>query len=173
MALCWCASLHGRPYREPYRRTRCPRSPQPPCFSLASAMGDCEGFPGEDVPGGLVVRKTDADEIRVHDAAPCGVHGVGRAVLAVGADDQHRHGYSMGLEPKSLRISFLLIYRGWFPGRYVIRRRAPTAGSGHKWRPNGAGNTSKTAGRYSMCLFLPLYSARRGTLRSPHHCVPP
>ncbi len=59
---------------------------------------DRETFPFQNVFCGFVVRRnTDSDLIGVMNPAPRGIHGIRRAVLVVGGDDEYRHGIKDGL----------------------------------------------------------------------------
>ena len=58
-------------------------------FEVSHAHGECLSL--EDILRGLVTRAyTHGYFIAAADAAPCGVHSVGVAVLVVGTEDKHR-----------------------------------------------------------------------------------
>ena len=67
-----------------------------------------ESLAGQNVLHRLVPgAEAQADFVHFADAAPCRVHGVGRAVFAVGGDDEHGLGISEGLGPEILSHSRL------------------------------------------------------------------
>ena len=73
---------------------------------------DREGLGLFDVLGGLVVvSEADHDQVGVVDAAPGRVHGVGGAVLGVGADDEDGHGVEPGLFAEVFAHDLLLSTR--------------------------------------------------------------
>ena len=73
---------------------------------------DGEHLALQDVFSGLVSRAQAQGQLgSVADAAPGGVHGVRRAVRAVGSHDEHRLGVGVGLGPKIFthQLSLLIV----------------------------------------------------------------
>ena len=69
---------------------------------------DRERPPRTDIPGrAVILGQAEHDLIRVVNAAPCGIHGIGRTVLVVGRDNQHRHGVKPCLLPEILSHSLI------------------------------------------------------------------
>ena len=78
------------------------------CRVFGSCHGYGEGFPCQEILGGLVVGiYADGDLLFLADAAPGGIHGVGGAVGIVSADDVHGHGITHRLGAEILSHSFL------------------------------------------------------------------